>query len=67
MNWIVDLGAWTLEQIRHVGRLAIFSVQLFRVLPAALSRFCRRLREAAEIPANRRRFPNAGARPRVKA
>ena len=39
MNWIVDLGAWTLEQIRHVGRLAIFSVQLFRVLPAALSRF----------------------------
>ena len=39
MNWIVDLGAWTLEQIRHVGRLAIFSVQLFKVLPAALSRF----------------------------
>ncbi|HIU84778.1 MAG TPA: lipid asymmetry maintenance ABC transporter permease subunit MlaE [Candidatus Aphodousia gallistercoris] len=38
MNILIDLGAWVLEQIRHVGRLAIFSAQLFKVLPASLSR-----------------------------
>ena len=35
----MDLGAWTLDQVRHVGRLAIFAVQLFKELPASLSRF----------------------------
>lgn len=35
----MDLGAWTLEQIRHVGRLAIFALHLFRELPASLARF----------------------------
>ena len=39
MNALMDLGAWTLEQIRHVGRMAIFAIQLFRELPASLSRF----------------------------
>ena len=39
MNALMDLGAWTLEQIRHVGRMAIFAVQLFKELPAALGRF----------------------------
>ena len=39
MNALMDLGAWTLEQIRHVGRLALFSIQLFKELPAALGRF----------------------------
>ena len=29
MNALMDLGAWTLEQIRHVGRMAIFALQLF--------------------------------------
>ena len=38
MNILIGLGAWVLEQIRHVGRLAIFSAQLFKVLPASLSR-----------------------------
>ena len=39
MKALMDLGAWTLEQIRHVGRMAIFAIQLFRELPASLSRF----------------------------
>ncbi len=39
MNAIKDLGAWTLDQIRHVGRLAIFALHLFKELPAALGRF----------------------------
>ena len=39
MNALMDLGAWTLEQIRHVGRLALFSIQLFKELPASLGRF----------------------------
>ena len=36
---LMNLGGWTLDQIRHVGRLAIFSLQLFKELPASLSRF----------------------------
>ena len=39
MKALMDLGAWTLEQIRHVGRLAIFALHLFKELPASLSRF----------------------------
>lgn len=39
MNALMDLGAWTLEQIRHVGRMAIFALQLFKELPASLGRF----------------------------
>ena len=39
MNALMDLGAWTLEQIRHVGRMAIFFFFFFRELPASLSRF----------------------------
>lgn len=39
MKRLVDLGAWTLDQIRHIGRLAIFSVQLFKELPSSLVRF----------------------------
>lgn len=39
MKALMDLGAWTLEQVQHVGRLAIFSMQLFKELPASLSRF----------------------------
>ena len=38
-TFAIALGAWTLEQIRHVGRLALFSIQLFKELPAALGRF----------------------------
>ena len=39
MNALIDLGAWTLEQVRHVGRMAIFALQLFKELPASLARF----------------------------
>lgn len=39
MKMITALGAWTLDQIRHVGRLAIFAMQIFKVVPAALARF----------------------------
>ena len=39
MKALMDLGAWTLDQIRHVGRLAIFALHLFKELPASLSRF----------------------------
>ena len=40
MKALMDLGAWTLDQIRHVGRLAIFAMHLIKELPASLSRFC---------------------------
>ena len=39
MKALMDLGAWTLDQIRHVGRLAIFAMHLFKELPASLARF----------------------------
>ncbi len=39
INLITQLGAWILDQVRHVGRLAIFAVHLFRGLPASLKRF----------------------------
>ena len=39
MNAIIRLGSWTLDQIRHVGRLTIFAISIARVLPKALTRF----------------------------
>jgi len=39
MQAIIRLGAWTLDQVRHVGRLTIFAIAIARVLPKALGRF----------------------------
>lgn len=38
MQMISNLGTWVLEQVRHIGRLAIFAIQLFKELPRAMDR-----------------------------